>query len=258
MDYAYPEGLIQLGLPLLPTPGDQVHVQLLRNWLEDCDIEHHDCKISTISRLPKRLLAVGQTEGDPMRLCEGSSPSLTGVKYIALSHRWGDGQHFCTTTLNLAQFMQDIEFTDLPKTFQDAVKISRALSIGYLWIDSLCIVQGPGGDFNEQAKLMQDVFSQAYCVLAASSSAGQDDGFLQRREDSPKSLSIPGKDDAVIHIGRFMDDFNGDVLESQLSRRGWVLQERALARRTIYFTDKQTYWECGMGVRCESMTKTWK
>ncbi|KAG6359198.1 hypothetical protein INS49_012718 [Diaporthe citri] len=28
--------------------------------------------------------------------------------------------------------------------------------------------------------------------------------------------------------------------------------ERALARRTIFFTEKQTYWECGTGVRCET------
>lgn len=136
--------------------------------------------------------------------------------------------------------------------------MTRALSVGYLWIDSLCIVQGPGGDFNEQAKLMQDVFSQAYCVLAASSSTGQEDGFLRRPEDPPRSLHIPGKDGAMVHVGDFMDDFNSDVLESQLNRRGWVLQERALARRTIYFTNTQTYWECGMGVRSETMTKMTK
>lgn len=246
---------MQLGLPRLPTPGGKVHVQLLRNWLEDCDNEHQNCKISASPTLPKRLLAVGQKESDSIRLCEDHLPSLTDVKYIALSHRWGDGPHFCTTTSNLAQFKQAIRFADLPKTFQDAVTMSRALSVGYLWIDSLCIVQGPGGDFNEQAKLMQDVFSQAYCVVAASSSTGQGDGFLRRSEEQPESLSIPGKDGTIIHIGRFMDDFNSDVLESQLNRRGWVLQERALARRTIYFTDKQTYWECGMGVRCETMTK---
>ena len=35
-----------------------------------------------------------------------------------------------------------------------------------------------------------------------------------------------------------------------------MLQERALARRTIYFAERQTYWECGGGVRSEALTKT--
>jgi hypothetical protein len=43
-----------------------------------------------------------------------------------------------------------------------------------------------------------------------------------------------------------------------LNKRGWVLQERALARRTIYFTARQTYWECGCGVRCETLTRLHK
>ena len=31
------------------------------------------------------------------------------------------------------------------------------------------------------------------------------------------------------------------------------LQERALSRRTIHFTTKHTYWECGEGVFCENL-----
>jgi hypothetical protein len=52
-----------------------------------------------------------------------------------------------------------------------------------------------------------------------------------------------------------IDNFDLDVDQGELNKRGWVLQERALSRRTIYFTEKQTYWECGGGVRCETLTK---
>ncbi|KAL1612964.1 hypothetical protein SLS60_001195 [Paraconiothyrium brasiliense] len=51
-----------------------------------------------------------------------------------------------------------------------------------------------------------------------------------------------------------IDDFTRDVEQGNLNRRGWVLQERALSRRTIYFAENQTYWECGEGVRCETLT----
>ncbi|KAK4642888.1 hypothetical protein QC761_401395 [Podospora bellae-mahoneyi] len=52
-----------------------------------------------------------------------------------------------------------------------------------------------------------------------------------------------------------MDDFNGDVFKGPLSQRGWVLQEHALARRTILFAEKQTYWECGEGVMCQTNSR---
>jgi hypothetical protein len=51
-----------------------------------------------------------------------------------------------------------------------------------------------------------------------------------------------------------MDKFQVDVLGGTLNTRAWVLQERALSRRTLHFTDRQTYWECGGGVRCETLT----
>jgi len=45
------------------------------------------------------------------------------------------------------------------------------------------------------------------------------------------------------------------VDQGELNKRGWVLQERALSRRTVYFAEKQSYWECGRGVRCETLTR---
>ncbi|KAM6516502.1 hypothetical protein FALCPG4_014685 [Fusarium falciforme] len=165
--------------------------------------------------------------------------------------------HFCTFRSNLDNHKKGIELNKLPATFRDAVVVTRALRLRYLWVDSICIVQGPDGDFNQEAKRMEQVFSAAHCVIAASSSTGQFESFL-----SPKSTTEPAyvplhQDDGLppVYIHETIDDFNGHVLQSPLSRRGWVLQERALARRTIFFTDHQAYWECGNGVRCTTMTK---
>jgi hypothetical protein len=101
---------------------------------------------------------------------------------------------------------------------------------------------------------MEDVFSQADCILAASSATGQADGFLHPHK-ARKYLTIQQDRQPPLYICDYMDDFNEDVRGSYLNQRGWVLQERALARRTIYFTSTQTYMECGEGVRCETMTK---
>jgi hypothetical protein len=139
--------------------------------------------------------------------------------------------------------------------FQHAVVATRELGLEYLWIDSLCIIQGPDGDFDAEAKRMEDVFSSAFCVIAASSAHGQNDGFLDRQVRHPGCLTFEQRGMPPIYVSRFIDDFSTDVLQAPLSQRGWVLQERVLARRTFYFTERQTYWECGRGVRCETLTR---
>lgn len=148
-----------------------------------------------------------------------------------------------------------IDFGELPAMFQHAVTSTRELGLDYLWIDSICIIQGQGGDFEQEAKRMEDVFSSAFCVIAASSAHGQNDGFLTRRNQERQFLTFEAAGLPTLFVSHFMDNFSKDVLEAPLNKRGWVLQERALARRTIYFTDRQTYWECGRGVRCETLSK---
>jgi hypothetical protein len=170
-----------------------------------------------------------------------------------LSHPWGQGTHFCTFRDNLEEYKENVSFDKLPATFKHAVTTTRELGLRYLWIDSICIIQGKDGDFAQEAKRMEDVFSSAYCVLAASSANGQEDGFLNPRKEN--DFITFEKDGQPLYVSRFMDDFNTHVLDGPLSKRGWVLQERALAHRTIFFTDRQTYWECGEGVRCETLIK---
>jgi len=179
---------------------------------------------------------------------------------MALSHRWGAPQQhkqFCTLTTNLGKFAEGIAFRDLPKTFQDAITVTRRLGIQYLWIDSLCIVQDDVDDWDAESKLMEQVFSSAYCTLAASCASGTADGFLKGRSNRG-CVTIKHPNGTPFYLCRSIDNFRADVDEGELNKRGWVLQERALSRRTVYFTENQSYWECGKGVRCETLTKTRK
>ncbi|PMD19341.1 heterokaryon incompatibility, partial [Hyaloscypha hepaticicola] len=55
----------------------------------------------------------------------------------------------------------------LPKTFQDAVLITRDLGVRYLWIDSLCIIQDSDEDWEQEAARMSEVYANGYVMLAA-------------------------------------------------------------------------------------------
>ncbi|KAJ0120690.1 hypothetical protein J7T55_015422 [Diaporthe amygdali] len=244
---------IQIGCPKLPESASQTQFDILRQFLNDCDAEHPECRAQKLGSLPTRLIHLS-AQG-PFAIVLYDTQPEDVLDYVALSHPWGQGPYFRTTLGNVEGYRKGIDYEQLPATFRDAVITTRELGLEYLWIDSICIIQGEGGDFDQEAKRMEDVFSSAFCVIAASSACGQNDGFLNRRNSQREFLTFEPVGLPALYVGRFIDDFNKDVLQAPLSQRGWVLQERALARRTIYFTNCQTYWECGKGVRCETLTK---
>ena len=249
---------IQIGFPQLSEAGSESHFKIIRQWLKNCNNNHQKFKCQPLGQshkafLPTRLIDVGYIESETIRLYE--TQPTDSVKYIALSHPWGKNPpYFCTLRNNVEQHAKGIKTTDLTSTFKDAVQTTRQLGIQYLWIDSICIIQGPDGDFEQEAKHMEDIFSSAYCVLAASSAEGQTDGFLNKRAGRD-FVTFEHDDQPPFYVCCFMDNFNHHVLQGPLNKRGWVMQERVMSHRTIYFTAKQTYWECGEGVRCETLTK---
>jgi len=251
---------IQIGFPQLSRAGSDSHFEILRQWLKNCDENHQrpKCQPHKTAFMPTRLIDVGRDGSETIRLHE--TQPTDSFKYVALSHPWGKKPpYFQTFRRDLEKYKKQIKIADLTSTFKDAVQTTRELRLQFLWIDSICIVQRDetdNGDFEQEAGRVENVFSSAYCVLAASSAEGQSDSFLSVREGSHRNFVTfkrPGQ--PTFYVCRFIDDFNEHVLEGRLNKRGWVLQERVLARRTIYFTNKQTYWECGDGVRCETLTK---
>ncbi|KAJ4865530.1 heterokaryon incompatibility protein (HET) domain-containing protein [Trichoderma breve] len=146
---------------------------------------------------------------------------------------------------------KNIPYRALPKTFQDAVTVTRALGVPYLWIDSLCIIQEDEKDWETEAIRMEEVFSFAYCTIAASRGTSSLSGFLGKRK--PRAYAKIQTSGGPLYLAEAIDDFHADVEQSELSKRGWVLQERALSCRTIYFTATQIYWECGQGICCETL-----
>lgn len=233
----------------------------------------------TSTKLPEKISPTRDVIENryPALFANNSDPPEDTFTYIALSHCWGklseDRKHeFCLSVDNLNERQKNgFHLSDLPLTFRDAITVARLLGIRYLWIDSLCIIQYGDDlkDWHKEASCMEAVFSNAYFTIAATSAEDSDAGFLARRKPSrhrskanerPSSKSLPpyvpinSPTHGPLYICSTADTFDEDVAGGPLNKRAWVLQERALSRRTIHFTANQAYFECGDGVRCETMS----
>ncbi len=159
-------------------------------------------------------------------------------RYAALSHRWGENMPLLTTTANLKKRLSGIGFEQLPKTFQEAVTLLRSLSLRYLWIDTLCILQDNKYDWEVQSAAMADIYTNAYITVAAASAEDCQSGLWR-----PSRKSIGGEwDGTMFHLRT--DWLHSNLAESPLVSRGWVMQEQILSRRIIYFADPQLVWRC--------------
>jgi hypothetical protein len=121
----------------------------------------------------------------------------------------------------------------------------------------LCIIQDDDDDWERESGKMERVFSDAYCTIGASSGRSSLEGFLGDR--TPRDyVQLQTQSAGALYVCPAIDDFHRHVELGELNRRGWVLQERALSRRSIYFTSTQVYWECGKGVQCETLARLYK
>lgn len=145
-----------------------------------------------------------------------------------------------------------IDVSKLPKTFQDAVFITRELGVRYLWIDSLCICQDDRKDWEVESSRMADVYAHAFVTISAARSSDDETGFLSARPERqyvPLRHSFNGVEDTVLAVAvppLYAGDGDRYVQmdEEPLAARAWALQERCLSPRILHFGSSQNCYEC--------------
>ena len=262
--------------------ASQVTLELARSWLSACQSEHADCSRQGFFPVgePKRLLVLsGSPEVPIVRLeqspgsstafqhsVSGTSDNLMKREYLTLSHCWGKTLHLTLNTTNHRKFLQDVPFGDLPQTFKDAVSITLRLGYNALWIDALCIIQDDKDDVAEEIPRMGTIYGNSTCTIAALSSRGSDGGCLAHRiplaripcqlwTKSSHFFSLQSARMGAVLEQLDPDSAMGSRYAPQLHTRGWVVQERALSPRTLYFGKTGIHWECGSMTMFESPLK---
>jgi hypothetical protein len=228
------------------------NVSMLKTEISRC-VEACNHNVLWPGFVPSRLLDIGadRAENDSLRLItRGDIISKTSwiapaeqVKYAALSYCWGrpyDAQKQCKTERkSLKERLRAIPFIELTPVVRDAVIVARRLSIPYLWVDSLCIIQDDTMDWENEASLMGLVYSNAYITICSLSSSACQNGFLERPSQARKVQKVE------------FDEMLRDWRCSSWSSRGWTFQEEKLSTRLVYFGASRIHFCCGNWIYTE-------
>jgi hypothetical protein len=179
-------------------------------------------------------------------------PESRIASYACLSHCWGSGADILKTlTSNLQLHLKTgIKVASLPKTFKDAIKICQRLSIVYLWIDSLCIIQDSDSDWRIQAASMAGIYANAYLTIAAASANDPSQGCFRKTHWSCIGQPLPGYPGVYVRREP-VPPTTSQKAGWPLLDRGWVFQELSLSPRIIFFGEEEVAWQCQTSRRRE-------
>lgn len=242
---------------------------LAHKWSNLCLKNHSKClsASSPADYFPTRVLEIPDDlllENSQTKVILRISDELdVHGRYMTLSHCWGGQVPIKLTGDTLVALQSGISLTDLPRTFADAVMITRRFEIRYLWIDSLCIMQDNEADWRWESARMNKVYKNSWLNIAATGSPDPNGGCFFSRETAivePLSMDVFWRRDneqkdhkSTNYLCMDLDMWTLGINESPLGGRAWVVQERFLSPRQIHFGSQQLFWECRENTACETL-----
>ncbi|KAJ3498975.1 hypothetical protein NLG97_g706 [Lecanicillium saksenae] len=223
----------------------------LQRYISTCNDAHEGCQ-RIAGPVPKRLLDLQTSkdkDGNIIKIVQLGDTSEE--KYVALSYPAESGIVSCLEG-GAPNNDAEIQVDDLPKTFQDAVLVTRSLGIRYLWIDSLCI-PGALAEWQRWSEQAGAVYKHAYLTISATGATDSLGGLLLPRPE-PRCARLQYQDsngaDGTVMASSLplakdvCRDLYGAMRDEPISQGVWSFQDRVLSRRTIHFATDQIYIEC--------------
>ncbi|KAK8047496.1 hypothetical protein PG996_015560 [Apiospora saccharicola] len=140
------------------------------------------------------------------------------------------------------------------------MKIARALSVRFLWIDALCIIQDDEDDWSQEAQKMGTYYGNAWLTIAADDAPDVNHTIFPPKRKPAMWLdqgSTGARTTPVLlhriptHIDMTDSVIAGSFPSVRLFSRAWALQERLLSRRILHMGPQEVVWECSSAIRCE-------
>lgn len=205
-----------------------------RSWIDTCRARHP----SVCNQMPLDVPGMHLIDCDYMTVVKAQKSS----RWVALSYVWGIRPLVSTPGESITSELGSPLPSELPKTIEDAISVTKQLGYHFLWVDEYCIDQGNENQRNEQIGSMDQIYHGAELTIVAA--AGED-----------KNYGLPGvgatpraSEKAVrlndIEIFTFGPDPIQTITTSRWWTRAWTFQEGVLSKRLLVFTDHQTSFYC--------------
>ena len=185
-----------------------------------------------------RLVNVGELDR-----CHQETICKSG--FASLSYCWGGEQSLQLNKVTHQLLTKGIDVSRLPRTLEDATKVTKEIGLKYLWVDVLCIMQDNPQEMAGEISRMPKYYGANTVTICAASADRSSSGFLNERSEAPCEYGpfqlryTSPNGDGVFQLLR------EQVQEVQpISKRAWTLQESLLSRRLMIFSTKQLFWHC--------------
>ncbi|CAF9922931.1 MAG: hypothetical protein ALECFALPRED_002265 [Alectoria fallacina] len=210
-----------------------VSMSLVKGWLGFCEKFHS----STCGK------AVCSDEVHSLHMIECKSRIVVDVsgptRYIALSYVWGGSE--CQSAVVLGDSARALP-SKTASTIEDAIALTLALGVKYLWVDQFCIDQTNPQVKHQQIRHMDFIYQNAYLTIVAAAGHDADYGLpgITCRLRPPSVVAkINGQDfTSVPQLARSVIPY------STWNSRGWTYQESVMSSRLLILTNDEAYFEC--------------
>ncbi|KAH8889258.1 HET-domain-containing protein, partial [Thozetella sp. PMI_491] len=221
-----------------------IDVRLPSRWLQTCISLHHES--CSLLESDKNIFA-SPRQADIYLLY------LTSRKYAALSYVWGARQRLVLTEQNRESLKRPCALDGtVSRTIQDAISFTATVGLTYIWVDALCIIQDNDDDKAAQISNFSGIYTKAVFTIVAAAGIDAEKGLpgvsmprTSMQHEVPVSPDMSLLTTLSSQATAYAQTDTHSLAQTKWASRGWTLQERALSRRLLMFTEDQILWTCG-------------